>query len=450
VSTTSLYRHLALPLVDLARQTDSLKAFRLLRESQWKPREELDELQFLRLRRLLIHAAKHVPYYRDLFAQGGFNAEAVQSLADLAPLPYLTKEIIRREKTRLIADNAAKFQPRPHRTAGTTGEPIVIQMDRARHSIAWADMYRWWEAAGWRPGEKQFVLAGAALRPRRLSGFSAWLYGKLNRFEEYSAFDLTPEVLERLLARLESHSGPVFLRGYASSIHALARHAATKQWAGKVHAVFTTAETLFQEQRRQIEDGLHAPVFDQWGCRDGGISAFECDRHEGWHLAIENVVVEICQGDKPVPPGEAGDVIATDLFNYAMPLIRYRVGDVAAYVTKTCSCGRGLPLMASIQGRISGFLIGSGGRRIHGEFFSHIFWETPWVKQFQVVQDAPNEIIVKIVADGEPPPSHLANIRSLMEKQAGSECRIRFEFVDEIPPGPMGKRQFIICNVTNP
>jgi phenylacetate-CoA ligase len=148
VSTTSLYRHLALPFVDLARQTDSLKAFRLLKESQWKPREELDELQFLRLRRLLLHAAKRVPYYRDLFAERGFNAEAVQSVADLAPLPYLTKEIIRREKTRLIADNAAKFQPRLHRTAGTTGEPIVIQMDRARHSIAWADMYRWWQAAG--------------------------------------------------------------------------------------------------------------------------------------------------------------------------------------------------------------------------------------------------------------------------------------------------------------
>jgi phenylacetate-CoA ligase len=109
-----------------------------------------------------------------------------------------------------------------------------------------------------------------------------------------------------------------------------------------------------------------------------------------------------------------------------------------------------LPLIASVQGRVSGFLIGSGASRIHGEFFSHIFWETPWVKQFQVVQDAPDEIVVKIVADGKPPPSHLAGIRSIMEKQAGPECRVHFEFVDEIPPGPMGKRQFIICNVTNP
>jgi phenylacetate-CoA ligase len=347
----------------------------------------------------------------------------------------------------MLADNASEFQPRTHRSAGTTGQPISILIDRMRHSIGWADMYRWWSVGGWRLGDKQFVVAGAALRPRQLSGYKAKLYTKLNHFEDYSSFDLTAEALDRLLKRLEKHKGPVFLRGYASSMHALARHASSVNWNGHVKAVFTTAETLFPEQRAQIESGLQGPVFDQWGCRDGGISAFECERHNGMHLAIENAVVEICRDGSPVANGISGEVVATDLFSYASPVIRYEVGDVAGYATASCSCGRGLPLIASVEGRVSGFLIGSGGRRIHGEFFSHVFWETPWVKQFQIEQDVPEEIVVKIVKVGVPSSDQLNGIRELMQGTTGDKCRIRIEFVDEIPAGPMGKRQFVICRI---
>lgn len=443
----ALYQHVALPLVDFARRTDSLKAFRALDRSQWSSRARLEEMQVERLRALLIHAGMRVPYYRELFSDCGFIPSRLKSVEDLRPIPLLTKEIIRRDGARLMADNAAEFQPRPHRSAGTTGNPIVIQMDRMRHSIGWADMYRWWTAGGWRLGEKQFVVAGAALQPRRLSGYKARLYSRLNRFEDYTAFDLSDAVLDRLLLRLERYPGPVFLRGYASSIFALAQHAARRNWNRRVQAVFTTAEVLFPEQRRVIEASFRGSLFDQWGCRDGGISAFECDQHHGLHLAIENAVVEICRDGTPLPVGEAGDVIATDLFSYAMPIIRYRVGDVASYSKATCTCGRGLPLIASVLGRVSGFLVGSGGRRIHGEFFSHVFWETPWVKEFQIVQDVPEEIVVRIVSAGEPPAQSLSHVHQLMQTQAGQDCRVRIEFVPEIPVGAMGKRQFVICRI---
>ena len=445
---TSLYRHLAIPLVDLARRTASIRAFRELDASQWWPRARLRELQFERLRRLLLHAQTNVPYYRELFRRCGFDAQRCSSPDQLAAIPLLTKDILRREGRRLLADNAAEFQPRPHRSAGTTGEPIIIQMDRARHSVAWADMYRWWSAGGWTVGDKQFVVAGAALRPRHLSGAKARLYSRLNHFEDYTAFDLTEPVMDRLLTKLESVRGGAFLRGYASSIHSLAKHAASRGWSGQVRAVFTTAETLFPEQRQQIETALHARVFDQWGCRDGGISAFECARHQGLHLAMENAVVEICREGQPLPDGETGDVVATDLFSYAMPIIRYRVGDVASYsVADACACGRNLPLIASVLGRISGFLIGAGGRKIHGEFFSHVFWETPWVKEFQIVQDVPEEIVVNIVPAAPAPSGQIAEITKLMSDRVGAGVRIRVELVDDIPVGAMGKRQFVICRV---
>jgi phenylacetate-CoA ligase len=249
---------------------------------------------------------------------------------------------------------------------------------------------------------------------------------------------------------MEKYRGRKFLRGYASSIYVLARHAASRGWNGRLDAIFTTAETLFPEQRKQIEDALHAPVFDQWGCRDGGISAFECERFTGMHLAIENVVIEICRGEEAVRAGEEGEVVATDLFSYAMPIIRYKVGDVAAMAKESCACGRGLPLVASVSGRVSGFLVGTGGRQIHGEFFSHIFWETPWVKEFQILQEKPEEIVVNIVKSAEPPAEQLTQITRLMQEQAGADCRVRIEFVPDIPPGPMGKRQFVICKVAEP
>jgi phenylacetate-CoA ligase len=308
-------------------------------------------------------------------------------------------------------------------------------------------MYRWWSAGGWRLGDKQFVIAGAALHPRRLSGFRARLYGKLNRFEEFTSFNLTSQLLDRALRRLARSKPPVYLRGYASSIYELARRAAEIRWQGRVNAVFTTAETLFPEQRATIESGLHGRVFDQWGCRDGGISAFECDRHQGLHLAVENAVVEIIRDGKPAAAGQSGEVVATDLFGYAMPIIRYQVGDVATMATESCACGRGLPLVASVEGRVSGFLIGSGGRRIHGEFFSHVFWDTPWVRHFQITQDDLAEIVVKIVPERSPEPASLEAVRRLMQEQAGPHSAIRIEFVEDIPPGPMGKRQFVICRI---
>ncbi|MBI5058229.1 phenylacetate--CoA ligase family protein [candidate division KSB1 bacterium] len=443
-----LYRHLAIPIVDLARRTESLRAFRELDASQWWSPERLATLQFERLKLLLIHAQTHVPYYRELFGTCGFDAQRCNTLADIAVIPLLTKDVIRRAGDRLLADNAAQFQPRPHRSAGTTGEPLVIQMDRARHSVAWGDMYRWWSAGGWSVGEKQYVVAGAALRPRRVSGAKAKLYSRLNHFEDYTAFDLTDSAMNRLLTKLAAERGAAFLRGYASSIHTLARHAEARDWQGSVRAVFTTAETLFPDQRKQIESALHTRVFDQWGCRDGGISAFECEQHQGLHLAVENAVVEVCDESGPVPAGTSGDVIATDLFSYAMPIIRYRVGDVASYATATlCACGRGLPLIASVLGRISGFLIGAGGKQIHGEFFSHVFWETPWVKEFQIVQDVPEEIVVNIVPVGPPPGGQLAEITRLMSDRVGPGVRIRVELVTEIPVGALGKRQFVICRI---
>lgn len=173
-----VYRYLALPLVDIARRTDSIRVFHALDQSQWRPRAELEALQFRRLQDLVVHAARHVPYYRELFAAAGFVPEKMQSPDDLRVIPFLTKDILRREKERMLADNAAAFQPRPHRSAGTTGQPIIIQMDRMRHSIGWGDMYRWWAAGGWKLGNKQFVVAerrcsrvsSRAIRPAGIRG----------------------------------------------------------------------------------------------------------------------------------------------------------------------------------------------------------------------------------------------------------------------------------------
>jgi phenylacetate-CoA ligase len=450
VMLRTIYRRLAIPLVDLARRTDSISEYRRLDRSQWATREELHEVQMRRLRELLIHAAAHVPYYGRIFAECGLNPASVQSVEDIQSLPFLNKEIIRRERGNLLADDAPRYQPRPHRSAGTTGQPIIIQMDRRRHSIAWADMYRWWNAGGWQLGDKQFVIAGAALHPRQVSGFRARLYGKLNRFEEFTSFDLTPALLDRALRRLSQSKPPVYVRGYASSVYELAQRAAEVRWTGHVDAVFTTAEMLFPQQRARIEDSLRTRVFDQWGCRDGGISAFECDHHRCLHLAVENAVVEVIRDGRPASPGQSGEVVATDLFSYAMPIIRYKVGDWATMSSESCACGRGLPLVASVEGRVSGFLIGSDGRRIHGEFFSHVFWGTPWVRQFQVVQDDLSEIVVRIVPEPMPSKEAVEEVRALMQQQAGPHSTVRIEFVDDIPPGPMGKRQFIVCRVPSP
>ncbi len=194
---------------------------------------------------------------------------------------------------------------------------------------------------------------------------------------------------------------PDVIVAYTGALYAFALMLEARGWQPwSPAAVVVGAEKLHGFQREAIERVFKAPVFETYGSREFMLLGAECPEHDGLHLTAENQLIEILDDHgQPVAPGQEGNVVVTDLTNFGMPFIRYANGDLAIAETGgNCRCGRGLGRLHSITGRRLDVLSTPDGHRLPGEFFPHMFKELPGVRRFQVVQDVPEAITVRIVA----------------------------------------------------
>jgi len=160
------------------------------------------------------------------------------------------------------------------------------------------------------------------------------------------------------------------------------------------------------------------------------------------------VVVEILDGDVPAQPGQRGEIVVTDLMNFGMPFLRYRMGDVGTLSSDECSCGRGLPMLRSVEGRVSDFLIAADGTKIHGEYYTHLFYGVPGIRQFQIIQESMVEVRVRLVADEALSSDLLAPIVGEIENSLGGTTSVKVEYCDKISPTGSGKYLFTISKVS--
>jgi phenylacetate-CoA ligase len=215
-----------------------------------------------------------------------------------------------------------------------------------------------------------------------------------------------------------------------------------------LRAVQTSAETLTAEHRGLIEEAFGAPAYNRYGCREVGNLAHECDAHAGLHLLIENNIVEVLKADgSAARPGEAGDVVVTNLWNTATPLIRYRLGDVARVGdAATCACGRSAPRLEAVLGRTSDIIATPSGKMLHGEFFTHLFYGAP-VRRFQVEQTSLHDLHVRVVPDKGYRPEVGTAIAAQITRHADQALKVRWEEVEEIPASASGKYRFTISSL---
>ena len=201
---------------------------------------------------------------------------------------------------------------------------------------------------------------------------------------------------------------------------------------------------LYENQRREIEKAFGCNVYNFYGSREINNLAAECPAGEGLHIMASGRIIEITDNSgRPLPAGEVGNIVVTDLTNFSFPFIRYMTGDMAAMSSRSCSCGRSYPLLEKLVGRSSD-IIRVNNKSIHGEYFTHLFYGMPRVKQFQVVQEDANVLVVRIVSrEGR---FDTADLLSSIKKQTGENVSVTFEFVDEIKPLKSGKFRFTINN----
>jgi phenylacetate-CoA ligase len=215
-------------------------------------------------------------------------------------------------------------------------------------------------------------------------------------------------------------------------------------------AIIVSAETLYDEWRSVIEDCFKVPVYNRYGGRDIKFVAQECSRRKGLHINSENVFVEIVRDGRPVSPGELGEIVITRLDNLAMPFIRYRSGDLGVMAKDTCDCGRSLPLLEKVEGRVQDAILTADGRNISGLFFAHMMKDCPEVKAFQVHQLSIDQLLIIVLLRDEQPFSSKERIERIIRQYMGQNMEILFETRDAIPLTPSGKCRVTVSHLQNP
>ncbi len=418
-----------------------------LERTQWL---DVQELQARKLRALVEHTYRHVPFYRQRWDHAGIAPQAIQSVADLARVPILTKQDIQRNFDALIADDVTRAQLVENHTGGSTGHPLTFFQDR--NFIAWdrADKLRCYRMAGYRLGMRWAFLWGSDYDAQTHKGWRGRFLDRLiYNLVWINTFDLTTATLERAARELCAWQ-PEMLVAYVSSATLLARVIKARGIAAiRPRTIQTSAETLTPADRALIEETFGCRAFDRYGCREVGNIAHECDAHQGLHILAENNLVELLDAaDQPVAPGQLGRIVVTNLNNYAMPFIRYEIGDLGIASARRCACGRGLPLLEAIVGRTSDVITSPAGKLLHGEFFTHLFYKVPGVQQFRVIQETRTDLRVQIVPSAAFERERVLRfLEETIHQHADPAFEIHFELRDTLPPASSGKYRFTISHV---
>jgi phenylacetate-CoA ligase len=243
------------------------------------------------------------------------------------------------------------------------------------------------------------------------------------------------------------------LFGYPSALSHIARHARGRGQRMDdlgVKVAFVTSERLYDEQRQQIEGAFGCPVANGYGGRDAGFIAHECP-DGGMHLMAEDIVVELIGADgRPVPVGQPGEIVVTNLSTNDFPFVRYRTGDVAVMDERSCPCGRGLPLLREIQGRTTDFVIAADGTVMHGLSLIYILRDLPGLKSFKVIQESLERTRVLLIPEAGFPADAPSRIVAGFKRRLGEGVQIDVDIVETIPPEKSGKFRYIVSHALPP
>ncbi len=442
---TSLVSSVVFPVHERLKRHDTVAVRRRMEQVQWLPPAEVAAIQLQRLRELLQDVALHVPYYRDMFKQIGFDPAHIQSADDLQRLPFLTKAVIRANTERLKHEHAQGLTR--FNTGGSSGEPLIffIANKRVSHDVAakWRAT-RWW---GVDIGDPEIVVWGSPIELGKQDRIKHWR-DKLLRTQLLPAFEMSEAKLDQFIATIRAVK-PRMLFGYPSALTHIAKHA-QKRGVGMddlgIKVAFVTSERLYDDQRATISQVFGCRVANGYGGRDAGFIAHECPAG-GMHLTADDIVVEIVHEDGQVQaPGVAGEIVVTHLSTNDFPFIRYRTGDIGVLGATPCSCGRGLPLLQDIQGRSTDFVVAADGTVMHGLSLIYILRDLPGVKSFKVVQETRLLTKVLLVTDAAFDPGSVLQIVSGFKQRLGAEVAVDVSIVDTIPAEKSGKFRYIISH----
>jgi phenylacetate-CoA ligase len=450
-------RNLLAKTLDLARGTSTIRCLDQLEKSQWRSKNDIFELQNERLRSLINYAHDNVPYYSRVFRERALQPQDIRDTRDLVKLPELNKNLVRSN----FADMKSRAVPRKEMlstaTSGSTGEPLIFystKEDQINRGYARALRARGW--AGCSLGDKTVILRetrqrGLGLRERKITGRTRLFF---ERSLELDPALLSTDTMAYFRQKMEDFN-PRLLFGYPSAIGLLANFIKRNgKTALRPRAVQTIGEQLNDHQRRLIEEVFECKVYDAYSAWEAYEIASECPEHTGLHIAAEDMILEVVDdAGIPVPAGKEGRILLTNLHNYAMPLIRYEIGDLGTMSDRDCPCGRWLPLLAAVNGRVCDAIMTRSKGTVPGMSLPWDFLAQWKVEQFQIVQEDIDRLVVRLVFTDSVTEQYIVELSQEIRRRyvtiLGQDMNIVVEPVDQILPLKSGKRQIVVSKLAS-
>jgi len=411
------------------------------RKNLYLDRSVLEEMQIKKLGRLLKYAYDNVPFYHTKLKDAGISPDDVRTIDDLRKIPLTTKkELQRTPLNQIVAKGINVDACVRSRTSGSTGLPLETLSSRKADSH---DAVMWDRAFfrnGMRLRDKMVVIRD----PRNFQKKSLLEHFGIMRKKYVSIFDEA-----KTQAGIIARERPDIIESYPSSLEILANYFQSKNLSTKPRLIFTLAEFLDKRSRELSETVFETELFDYYGSSEIGLMSWECKGHDGYHINADNIIMEFVDAsNETIASEEQGEIVCTNLNNYAMPLIRYMQGDIGAKVEGQCSCGIRLPLMHIIGGRKDDFLVTTNGRIIPPTvFFPYPFENFRNIEQFRVIQESIKKLRIQIVVKWDFSSEALEKARKEIRRVFGEEMEVEFEFLEKLARDPNGKIRKVVSKL---
>jgi phenylacetate-CoA ligase len=434
------------PLHEKLKKHDTVRIKKQLEKSQWFSKDKIIKNQESRLAQFIKNIYVNVPYYKQIFDQINLSPNDIETVGDLAKLPFLAKEEIKNNFKQLTSNIAGPLQK--FNTGGSSGSPLIFLLgnERVSHDVAekWRAT-RWWDVD---IGDKEIVAWGSPIELNSQDKIKL-VRDKLFRSLLIPAFDLNDEKLSGFIQKIREYK-PAMLFGYPSVYELIAKYAEKHKICMNdlgIKVVLVTSERLYPHQREKIEAVFGCQVANGYGSRDAGFIAHQCP-HGGMHLSAEDIIVEIIDANgNTLPEGESGEIVVTHLGTSDFPFIRYKTGDIAAISKEQCSCGRGLPMLKDIQGRTTDFIVAADGTMMHGLALIYVLREINEVGEFKITQETLLATHVQIVPREGFSDENVEQIISGFKSRLGDKVTINVEVVEKILAEKSGKFRYVISKV---
>lgn len=438
---------IAYRLWDFKEGSIRLGELKKLSKYQYCSLEQLRQLQEQRLQALITHAHNTSPWYRKVMEQIGLDANKPISIETLQQFPITTKLDIREHIDEFISNAFSTKELVTAKTGGSTGVSLNLFFDRCCQKLRngaqlYADSF-----SGWKPGSRIAAIWGnppiAKTIKQKLRSFL------LERMIYLDTMNLNPDSMAAFVKRWYRFQ-PDMIFGHAHSIYLFAKYLHENKIQDlRPVGIVATSMMLLDHERALIEEVFGCRVSNRYGCEEVGLIGVECEQHQGMHINSAHIILEcLDENNQPVLPGQSGKLVITDLNNYGMPLIRYRVEDVGALSYRECSCGRKTPLLERLEGRIADFLKKPDGGQVAGvSLVERTLTKIPGIEQMQLVQEQLHQIIINRVKGIEYTPHTDHELLREFRHVFDTDVELVIKDVTKIPQEKSGKYRFSICKI---